>query len=246
MVLYSMTIDTACSGSLVSVDVACRSLQTRQIGGAIVAGVNMYLSPDQNQDMGAMRVTSSASGRCHTFDAKADGYCKAEAVNAIILKRLDDAIREGDPVRAIIRGTSTNSDGWTPGIASPSAEAQAVAIRAAYSAAGITNFNHTGYLECHGTGTLAGDPVEVAAAASVFSPTRLANNPLIIGSIKSNIGHSEPAAGINGLLKAVLAVEKGIIPGNPTFVDPNPKSEFRIVFKRIPTPAKQLLTYKFS
>ena len=222
--LKSMTIDTACAGSLVSVDVACRYLQTQQIDGAVVAGANLYLSPDQNQDMGAMRVTSSATGRCHTFDAKADGYCKAEAVNAIILKRLDDAIRDRDPIRGVIRGTSTNSDGWTPGIASPSADAQAVAIRAAYSAAGIDNFNNTGYLECHGTGTLAGDPIEVAAAASVFSPTRSADNPLIIGSVKSNIGHSEPAAGINGLLKTVLAVEKGIIPGNPTFVDPNPKS----------------------
>ena len=221
-----MTIDTACSGSLVSVDVACRYLQSRQLDGAIIAGANLYLSPDQNQDMGAMRVTSSATGKCHTFDAKADGYCKAEAVNVVILKRLEDAIRDGDPIRAVIRGTSTNSDGWTPGIASPSAEAQAVAIRAAYSAAGITNFNDTSYLECHGTGTLAGDPIEVSAAASVFSPTRPADTPLIIGSIKSNIGHSEPAAGVNGLLKAVLAVENGIIPGNPTFIDPNPKSEY--------------------
>ncbi|RDL42230.1 Acyl transferase hydrolase [Venustampulla echinocandica] len=223
----SMTIDTACSGSLVSVDVACRYLQTRQINGAVVAGANLYLSPDQNQDMGAMRVTSSATGKCHTFDAKADGYCKAEAVNVVILKRLDDALRDGDPIRAIIRGTSTNSDGWTPGIASPAAEAQAIAIRAAYEAAGISDFNGTGYLECHGTGTLAGDPIEVSAAASVFGPTRSAEKPLVIGSIKSNIGHSEPAAGINGLIKAVLAVEKGIIPGNPTFIDPNPKIDFK-------------------
>ena len=200
-------------------------MQTRQINGAIVAGANLYLSPDQNQDMGAMRLASSATGKCHTFDAKADGYCKAEAVNVVILKRLDDAVRDGDPLRAIILGTSTNSDGLTPGIASPSAEAQATAIRAAYSAAGITNFNDTGYVECHGTGTLAGDPIEVAALASVFGPTRPANKPLIIGSIKSNIGHTEPAAGISGLIKAILAVEKGIIPGNPTFINPNPKSK---------------------
>lgn len=220
-----MTIDTACSGSLVSIDVACRYLQTRQIDGAVVAGANLYLSPDQNQDMGAMRVTSSATGKCHTFDAKADGYCKAEAINVVVLKRLSDAIAAGDPIRAVIRGTSTNSDGWTPGIASPSAEAQAVAIRAAYAAAGITSFDKTGYLECHGTGTLAGDPIEVSAAASVFSATRSIDKPLIIGSIKSNIGHSEPAAGVNGLLKAIMAVEKGIIPGNPTFIDPNPKSK---------------------
>ena len=225
-----MTIDTACSGSLVAVDAACRYLQTRQIIGAIVAGANLYMSPEHNLDMGAMRPAASAIGKCHTFDAKADGYCKSEAVNAVILKRLDDAIGDGDPIRAIIRGTLTNSDGWTLGIASPSTEAQAMTIRAAYAAAGITDFNQTGYLECHGTGTLAGDPVEVAAAASVFAPTRSPDSPLLIGSVKSNIGHSGPAAGISGLLKAVLAVEKGIIPGDPTFVDPNPKSTSTVTY----------------
>nr|AFP89392.1 polyketide synthase [Cladosporium phlei] len=223
----SMTIDTACSGSLVSVDVACRYIQTGQIEGAIVAGANLYMSPDQNMDMGPMRTTASASGRCHTFDAKADGYCKSEAINCVILKHLDAALRDGDPIRAVIRGTATNSDGWTPGIASPAAEAQAVAIRAAYAAAGITNFHETGYLECHGTGTLAGDPVEVAAAASVLTQGRTDSNPLIIGSIKSNIGHSEPAAGVSGLIKGILAVEKNRIPGNPTFIDPNPKIDFK-------------------
>lgn len=111
----SMTIDTACSGSLVSIDVACRYLQTNQVEGAIVAGANLYMSPDQNQDMGAMRMAASASGRCHTFDAKADGYCKSEAINCVVLKRLDAALRDGDAIRAIIRGSATNSDGWTPG-----------------------------------------------------------------------------------------------------------------------------------
>ncbi|PMB63557.1 Compactin diketide synthase mokB [Beauveria bassiana] len=222
----SMTIDTACSGSLVAVDVACRYLQTGQIEGAIIAASNLYLCPEQNQDMGAMRAASSFSGKCHTFDAKADGYCKAEGINTVILKRLSDAIRDGDPIRAVIRGSATNSDGWTPGIASPNAKAQTEAMRAAFSAAGITNLNEVGYLEAHGTGTLAGDPIEVAAASSVFAPSRSAQNPLIVGSIKSNIGHSENAAGISGLIKAIMAVETGIIPGNPTFIDPNPKIDF--------------------
>ncbi|KAK8144631.1 hypothetical protein G3M48_005561 [Beauveria asiatica] len=222
----SMTIDTACSGSLVAVDVACRYLQTGQIEGAIIAASNLYLCPEQNQDMGAMRAASSFSGKCHTFDAKADGYCKAEGINTVILKRLSDAIRDGDPIRAVIRGTATNSDGWTPGIASPNAKAQTEAMRAAFSAAGITNLNEVGYLEAHGTGTLAGDPIELAAASSVFAPSRSAQNPLIVGSIKSNIGHSENAAGISGLIKAIMAVETGTIPGNPTFIDPNPKIDF--------------------
>lgn len=221
-----MTVDTACSGSLVSMDVACRYLDAHQADGMIVAGANMWMNPEHNEEIGMMRATQSASGRCHTFDAKADGYVKAEAINAVFIKRLSDAIRDGDPIRAVIRGTSTNSSGRTPGMASPSSEAQAAAIRAAYANAGIVDFNETGYLECHGTGTLAGDPVEVAGAASVFAATRGEGQELVVGSIKSNIGHSEAAAGISGLIKAVLAVERGIIPGNPTFLDPNPKIDF--------------------
>ena len=139
-----------------------------------------------------MKGASSLSGKCHTFDIKADGYIKAEGVNAVLLKRLDDAIRDGDPIRAVIRGTATNSDGRTPGIASPSSEAQATAIRAAYANAGITNLRDTTYLECHGTGTQAGDPTEVAGVASVFSSSRTSDNPLIIGSVSviQDIGFS--------------------------------------------------------
>ncbi|KAK8066218.1 Fumagillin dodecapentaenoate synthase [Apiospora hydei] len=222
----SMSIDTACSGSLVSLDVACRYLNTGEVDGAIVAGANIYLSPEHVMDSGTMKGAASVSGKCHTFDAKADGYIKAEAVNAVYLKRLSDAIRDGDPIRSVIRGTATNSDGRTPGIASPSASAQALAIRAAYANAGITNFNDTSYLEFHGTGTQAGDPTEVQGVASVFAPGRDPDKPLYIGSIKSNIGHSEPAAGISGLLKAVLSIENSMIPGNPTFIDPSPKIDF--------------------
>lgn len=173
-----------------------------------------------------MTSAASPSGRCWTFDARADGYIKAEAINTLILKRLDDAVRDGDPIRAVIRGTSTNSDGWTPGIASPSADAQALAIRRAYTRAGISRFQDTAYLECHGTGTLAGDPIECKAASSVFSSSRSINTPLHIGSVKSNIGHSEPAAGISGMIKTILTVERGTIPGNPTFDIPNPNIDF--------------------
>lgn len=132
-----------------------------------------------------MKGASSLSGKCHTFDVKADGYIKAEAVNAVMVKRLSDALRDRDPIRAVILGTATNSDGNTPGIASPSSEAQAAAIRAAYANAGITNFNDTTYLECHGTGTQAGDPTEVGGIASVFAPSRDPDRPLIIGSVTS-------------------------------------------------------------
>lgn len=247
----SMTIDTACSGSLVGLDVASRYLQTREIDAAIIATSNLYLNPEHVMDTGAVGNAHSPTGLCHTFDVSADGYVKAEAVSCIIVKRLADALRDGDPIRAIVRGSATNSDGRTPGIASPSAEAQAVAIRAAYANAGISDFNETAYLECHGTGTQAGDPTEVGGAGSVFSKTRPADKPLIIGSvclpsltemlsqmltdslipkIKSNVGHAEPAAGISGLMKTAMAIEKGIIPGNPTFENPSPKSRFPSLF----------------
>ncbi|KAF4818673.1 Highly reducing polyketide synthase [Colletotrichum tropicale] len=218
-----MTIDTACSGSLVGIDVASRYLQTREIDAAIIATSNLYLNPEHVMDIGGVGHAHSPTGLCHTFDISADGYVKAEAVSSVIIKRLSDAIRERDPIRAVILGSSTNSDGRTPGIASPSAKAQAAAIRAAYASAGITNFNDTTYLECHGTGTQAGDPTEVKGAASVFATSRSADKPLIIGSIKSNVGHAEPSAGISGLIKAVLATESGLIPGNPTFENPSPK-----------------------
>ncbi|KAI0601372.1 hypothetical protein F4775DRAFT_582241 [Biscogniauxia sp. FL1348] len=238
----SMTIDTACSGSLISLDVACRYLHSGDADGAIVAGCNLYMSPEHNMDQSAMISAASPTGRCWTFDARADGYIKAEAVNALILKRLDDAIRDGDPIRAIIRGTSTNSDGWTPGIASPSADAQALAIKRAYERAGITKLQETAYLECHGTGTLAGDPIECRAATSIFSVSRSVDDLLRIGSVKSNIGHSEPAAGVSGILKAVLACERGIIPGNPTFEIPNPNIDFhasKLLPSKVSTPWPQ-------
>ncbi|KAH8657763.1 putative polyketide synthase [Xylariales sp. PMI_506] len=237
----SMTVDTACSGSLVAIDVACRYIQTGQVDGMIVCGVNLYLDPLQNQDLGLMKATASRSGKCHSFDAKADGYMRAEGVNAVFLKRLDCAVRDNDPIRAVIRGTATNSDGRTPGLTNPSSAAQATAIVSAYENAGITDLDATGFLECHGTGTLAGDPTEVAGVASVFAMTRNPDHPLVIGSIKSNIGHSESASGISGLIKAILAVESGTIPGNPTFIDPNPaidfeKSRVQIFRKSAPWP----------
>lgn len=224
----SITLDTACSSTLIALDTACLYLHTNRCDAMLVGGVNLYLSPERNQDMGAMRPTASSTGRCHAFSADADGYIEAEAVNTVYLKRLDDAARDGDPIRAVIRGTAVNSAGRTPGIARPSPEAQAMAIRAAYANAGIGEweFADTGYLECHGTGTLAGDPAEVEGVASVFAPSRPVEHPLIIGSVKSNIGHSEAAAGLSGVIKAVLAIEHRVIPGTATFVTPNPKIEF--------------------
>ena len=148
-----MIVDTACSGSLVGLDIACRYLQSREIDAAIIATSNLYLNPEHVMDTGAVGNAHSPTGLCHTFDVSADGYVKAEAVSTVIVKKLSDVIRDGDPIRAVVRGSATYSDGRTPGIASPSAEAQSVAIRAAYTNANITDLNDTAYLECHGTGT---------------------------------------------------------------------------------------------
>ncbi|KAF2120194.1 beta-ketoacyl synthase domain-containing protein [Lophiotrema nucula] len=222
----SITLDTACSSSLVGLDLACQSLRSGTSDMGIVAAANMYLSPEHLIDAGNVAGAHSPSALCHTFDAAADGYVKAEAASAVIVKRLSDAVRDRDPVRAIVLGTASNHNGRTVGIASPSGEAQALAIRAAYASAGITDFNQTTFLECHGTATQAGDANEVNGIASVFSPTRAAESPLIIGSIKSNVGHAEPAAGLSGILKAVMSIEKGAIPGNPTFINPSPKIDW--------------------
>lgn len=222
-----MTIDTACSSSLVAVDLACRYLDNFQADAMIVGGASLWLTPEHNEEVGLMHMTQSASGKCHSFDAKADGYVKSEGINVVYLKRLDDAIRDKDPIRAVIRGTAVGASGRTAGLANPSADAQASCIRQAYKNAGISDFQATDFLECHGTGTLAGDPIEVAGAASVFAEGRLPGKELIIGSIKSNIGHSEAAAGLAGLIKAVMAIENGLIPGNATFITPSPKIDWK-------------------
>ncbi|KAI2478942.1 polyketide synthase 2 [Pyrenophora tritici-repentis] len=151
----------------------------------------------------------------------------AEAVNCLIVKRLADAIRNRDPIRAVVRSTASNSNGRTVGgIVSPNSVAQATAIRTAYARAGISDFNETAYLECHGTGTPAGDAAEVNGAGSVFGRTRDTARPLLIGSIKSNLGHAEPAAGISGVIKVILSMEENQIPGTPTFIKPSPKIDF--------------------
>ncbi|KAI3327074.1 reducing type I polyketide synthase [Xylariaceae sp. AK1471] len=224
----SLSVDTACSSALTALDMACLYLGSNQVDGMFVGGVNMYLSPERNEDMGNMRAAASPTGKCHAFDNKADGYVAAEAINVVFLKRLQDAVRDGDPIRGVIRATSTNSAGKTPGIANPNPIAQAKAIRDAYANAGLAevDLSDTGYLECHGTGTLAGDPVEIEGVATVFAPTRPANRPLSIGSVKSNVGHSEAASGLTSLIKVILAIEKGVIPGTATFLDPNPRIDF--------------------
>ncbi|KAL8836758.1 MAG: hypothetical protein Q9170_002787 [Blastenia crenularia] len=188
-----------------------------QIDQHVVAGTNLMMTPTMTIAMTEQGVLSP-EGRCKSFDAQADGYARGEAINAVYIKKLSDAVRDGDPVRAVIRGTATNCDGKTPGMACPSSETHEAMMRRAYHTARLSDFSETAYVECHGTGTQIGDPLETAAIANVFG-----HNGVIIGSVKPNVGHSEGASGVTSLIKAVLALEHKIIPPNINFSEPNPK-----------------------
>ncbi|KAK9777740.1 hypothetical protein SCAR479_05423 [Seiridium cardinale] len=207
----SCSLDTACSSSLYALHTAIRAIQVGDCDGALVAGVNLITSPEQHLGTRKAGVLSPTS-TCHTFDISADGYGRAEAVNAVYLKPLRSAINDGDRIWAVIRGSATNDNGRTPGIAQPSAALQEAVIRKAYSAAGL-DFSDTDYVECHGTGTAIGDPIEVDAIASCFCPRE--GLPLMLGSVKTSLGHSEAASGLTSVLKVALAFEKGTIP--PTY-----------------------------
>ena len=211
----SLTIDTACSSSLYCLHFACRSIQQGDCDSAIVAAANLIQAPEQYISTAAAGVLSK-TGTCHTFDADADGYGRADAIGSLYLKRLSDAIRDNDPIRSIVRGSAINANGRTPGITMPSPIGQEAVIAQAYQYSGIHPAD-TSYVECHGTGTPVGDPIEVAAVASFYkqhSPldSNLSCDPLLVGSVKSNFGHSEAASGITSVIKTTLALEHRQIP----------------------------------
>ncbi|KAI8177403.1 Highly reducing polyketide synthase FUM1 [Colletotrichum sp. SAR 10_75] len=218
----SMTIRTGCSSALIGLHEACMSINSGQCNAAIVAGSNLIMAPGLFVSMSEQGVLSP-NGSCRTFDAGADGYARGEAVNVVYLKRLSDAIRDGNPVRAVIRGTSSNADGKTPSLTIPSFESHEAMIRRAYAMATIddSDIPNTGFVECHGTGTAAGDPIETTAISKVFG-----TSGVYIGSCKPNIGHSEGASGITSLIKSIMALEKRTIPPNIKFDTPNPKIPF--------------------
>ena len=219
-----MTIRTACSASVSALHLACQALRDGDCESAIVAGSSIIVDPSMTLDMSEQGVLSP-TGSCKTFDAAADGFARGEAVNAILVKPLDKALRDGDPVRAVIRATAVNSDGRTTNMGCPNSESQEAMIRRAYESAGIDDFSHTPFIECHGTGTPVGDPLEVAAVASVFGGVGGAG--AFIGSVKPNVGHGEGASGITSIIKAVLSLERWTIPPNINFSTPNPKSKLQ-------------------
>ncbi|MFG2551508.1 type I polyketide synthase [Streptomyces sp. NPDC048581] len=215
----SLTVDTACSSSLVAVHLACQSLRSGESDLAVVGGVNLILSPSVAVAH-AKGMPLAPDGRCRTFDAAASGYTRGEGVLAVALRRLSDAVAAGDPVIAVINGTAVNQDGLSNGQTAPNGRAQQKVIRQALKSAALQPDRIT-LVEAHGTGTVLGDPIEVEALAATYGRADEAP-PCLLGSVKTNIGHLESAAGLAGLVKAALCIKHGRIIGNLNFESLNP------------------------
>ncbi len=213
------SIDTACSSSLVATHVAVQNLRNGEADVAIAAGVNLMLSPLGSILCSRARMMSF-KGRCQTFDASADGYVRGEGGAVVVMKRLSDAARDGDHILAVVRGSALNQDGRSSGLTAPNGQAQQAVIRAALSNAGLSP-SDISYVEAHGTGTSLGDPIEMKALGEVFGD-RPADRPLMVGSVKTNIGHLEGAAGIAGLIKTILALQNRTLPKHLHLKTPNP------------------------
>ncbi|KAI9879283.1 MAG: hypothetical protein M1830_009013 [Pleopsidium flavum] len=229
----SMSVDTGCSTTLTALHQACQSLRTGESDINVILNVSQIDTIPVATPNEYLRLLSPA-GKSYAFDSRASGYGRGEGSATVILKRLDDALRDGDPIRAVIRGSGLNQDGKTETITTPSQEAQEELIRACYRKAGLDP-SHTAYFEAHGTGTPTGDPIEARAVASVFQDKRLSEQPLRMGSIKTNIGHTETASGLASIIKVALALEKGQIPPSINFEKPNEKLHLEEWNLKVPT-----------
>ncbi len=239
----AMIVDTACSSSLVSLHQACSALRNRECDLALGGGVNLLLLPDVNICLSHAHMLA-ADGRCKTFDAAANGYIRSEGCGVVVLKRLSDAVAQGDRILATIQASVVNQDGRTNGLTAPNGASQAQLIESALNRANLGP-DDLSYLEAHGTGTSLGDFIEVSALGKVFAARK---TPLALGSVKSNMGHLEAAAGIIALIKVVLALGKQALPGNLHFKDPNPHMDWanlplEVVTATKPWPAGERLRY---
>ncbi|MBV8903030.1 MAG: hypothetical protein JOZ22_05280, partial [Acidobacteriia bacterium] len=216
----NMAIDTACSSSLVALHLACKSLRARECDAALAGGVHLILSPEVGVALSMTRALSP-DGRCKGFSADANGFGRGEGCGVVVLKRLSDSLADGDDIQAVIRGSAVNHDGASSGFTVPSVIAQEEVIRQALHNARISPLE-IDYIEAHGTGTELGDPMEVHAIVSTLCAGRSPASPLVLGSVKSNIGHLEAAAGVAGLIKVVLALRHSEIPAHLHFQRPSP------------------------
>lgn len=216
----NISLDTSCSSSLLAIHLACQSLRNRESDLALAGGVNLMLSPEVTIGFCKLKALS-ANGHCKTFDATADGYVRGEGCGIVVLKRLSDAIADGDRIHALIRGSAVNHDGKSNGLTAPNGLAQTAVISQALKNAKVEP-TQIRYIETHGTGTTLGDPIEVLALGRVFSKGRTKENPLFIGSVKTNFGHLEGAAGIASLMKVVLSLQHKTIPPHLNYKNPNP------------------------
>ena len=234
----AVVIDTACSSSLVSVHLACQSLRRRESDTSLAVGVNLMLKPEANIALTRFGMLSP-DGQCKTFDAGADGYVRSEGCGVVVLKRLSDALAAGDRVLAVVRGSAVNQDGASSGQTVPNGPAQQALMRQALAASRLAP-SDIDYIEAHGTGTALGDPIELDALSAVFSD-RNGSAPLVLGSVKTNLGHLESAAGITGFIKTVLSVRHGHIPKQLNFEKLTPHasegaSRFTIATEAMPWP----------
>ncbi|MFG2340812.1 SDR family NAD(P)-dependent oxidoreductase [Streptomyces yangpuensis] len=220
----SLSVDTACSSSLVAVHLACEAIRRGECGIAVVGGVNVILTPAITEAFDNSGVMAP-DGRCKAFSARADGYVRSEGAGAVVLKPLGEALRDGDRVSAVIRGSAVTSDGRTNGLLAPSRRAQEDVVRLALAGAGAEPAD-VSYVEAHGTGTAIGDQIEAAALGTVLNRGRAADRPLAIGSVKTNLGHLEAAAGIAGLIKLALCFEHRALPPSLHCAEPNPDIDF--------------------
>jgi acyl transferase domain-containing protein len=206
----AMAVDTACSSSLTAIHLACQSLRTGESSLALAGGTQIMLVPDPFVSFHKWGMIAP-DGRCKTFDEAADGFVRAEGCGVVVLKRLSDAVRDGDTIHAVVRGSSINQDGASSGLTVPNGPAQEAVLRQALRAAGVAPAE-VAYVEAHGTGTAIGDPIELEALDAVLNEGRQPSRPLVVGSLKTNLGHLEAASGVAGFMKLVLAIERGEIP----------------------------------
>lgn len=229
----SLTLDTACSSSLAAIHLACQSLRAGECGLAVAGGVNVILQPQITIAYSQSRMMAP-DGRCKFGDADADGYVRSEGAGIVVLKPLSRATADGDRIYAVIRGSAVNNDGHSSGsLGTPSQVGQEALLRAAYRDAGVSPVS-VGYVEAHGTGTRTGDPVELGALGAVLGDGRGASRPLLVGSVKTNIGHTEGAAGVAGLIKATLSLHHGVIPPSLHCRTLNPAIPWRELAVEIP------------